>query len=289
LGLHNWHQWAKPGAVIVVDEFQRIWPPRPNGSKVPADIEAMDTHRHMGVDFIFITQNLNNCDRHIHGLTNRHLHVRRVGNTPLCTIYEWDHASRALLFKNAFAKKPFRLRSSHFKLYTSAKLHTKQPRSLPAAIWFVLASAVGLAFMVPRIHDRLLPAAKAAPAVAQPAKAPAASASGVVPTHLDLMPKPSLPASAPIPLTPTPTRLTQLAGCVRLRDFCRCYDRQGEAIEAPPSACTAREVPRPALVVENGAEGGFAASGSAAADGDALAFMVRRSGGGRKQLMPAQF
>ena len=72
-GLGDWHKWAKPGAVIVFDEFQRAWPPRPNGSKVPEEIQALDTHRHMGVDFILITQNVINTDRHVHGLVGRHL------------------------------------------------------------------------------------------------------------------------------------------------------------------------------------------------------------------------
>jgi zona occludens toxin len=62
-GLRNWHEWAKPGAVIVYDEFQKAWPPRPNGARVPDDIQALDTHRHMGVDFILITQNVMNVDR----------------------------------------------------------------------------------------------------------------------------------------------------------------------------------------------------------------------------------
>lgn len=25
-GLRNWHEWAKPGSVIVFDEVQKIWP-----------------------------------------------------------------------------------------------------------------------------------------------------------------------------------------------------------------------------------------------------------------------
>ena len=69
-GLHDWHEWAQPGAFIVFDEFQKAWPPRPNGAPVPPDVQALDTHRHMGVDFVLLTQNPLNVDRHVLGLDN---------------------------------------------------------------------------------------------------------------------------------------------------------------------------------------------------------------------------
>ena len=101
-GLRDWHKWAKPGSVIVFDEVQRHWKPRANGSAVPADIEALETHRHMGVDFIIITQNVMLVDKNIHALGGRHLHVRRIANMPMAIVYEWDHVSRGLLY----AKEP---------------------------------------------------------------------------------------------------------------------------------------------------------------------------------------
>lgn len=124
-GLRDWHKWAKPGSVIVFDEFQKAWPPRANGSKVPDDIQALDTHRHMGVDFVLITQSPMNVDRHIHGLCGRHLHVRRMGNMGLTIVYEWDHCSRSLMYSKSIAKSPWRFDKSVFKLYKSAELHTK--------------------------------------------------------------------------------------------------------------------------------------------------------------------
>ena len=33
--IQTWQKWAPPGAIIVVDECQRIFRPRPSGSKVP--------------------------------------------------------------------------------------------------------------------------------------------------------------------------------------------------------------------------------------------------------------
>ena len=51
-GLRDWWTWAKPGSVIVFDEVQRIWQPRANGSKVPEDIQMLETQRHLGGDFV---------------------------------------------------------------------------------------------------------------------------------------------------------------------------------------------------------------------------------------------
>eukprot|EP01030_Chromulinospumella_sphaerica_P006407 gene6407-6266_t len=140
-GLRDWHKWAKPGSVIVFDEVQRHWKPRAKGSAVPPDIEALETHRHMGVDFIIITQNVLLVDRNIHALAGRHLHVRRIATMPMAIVYEWDHVSRALLYAKSLTKSPWRYSKKIFKLYKSAEVHTKQPRSIPGAVWFVLAAS----------------------------------------------------------------------------------------------------------------------------------------------------
>ena len=137
-GLKDWHKWAKPGAVIVFDEVQKVWPPRANGSKVPEDIQELDTHRHKGVDFILITQSVMNIDRHLHALGGRHLHVRRVGNMKAAIVYEWDHVSRSLQYSKSIAKSPWRYSSKVFKLYKSSELHTKVKRSTPPLLWAVL-------------------------------------------------------------------------------------------------------------------------------------------------------
>jgi zona occludens toxin len=146
-GVRNWHNWAKPGSLIVFDEFQKVWPPRPAGAHIPPDVQTMDTHRHMGVDFILVCQNLNNVDRHLLGLCDRHIHIRRFANSPLCVHYEWDHANRSLQYKNALSKTPRRFPKAAYKLYKSAELHTKQKRKIPAAlVVVVLALTITAAF-----------------------------------------------------------------------------------------------------------------------------------------------
>ena len=154
-GLRNWHEWAKPGAIIVFDEIQKVWTPRANGSAVPPDIQALETHRHMGVDFILITQGLMLTERNLAMLCNRHLHVRRVGNMPFAIVYEWDHASRTLMYAKSVSKSPWRYDKKVFKLYKSSDLHTKQKRSIPGLVWFVLAGIVAMVIMGPTVMQRM--------------------------------------------------------------------------------------------------------------------------------------
>jgi len=154
-GLRDWHEWAKPGSLIVYDEFQKVWPMVPNGTPVPPDIQALDTHRHLGVDFILITQSPNNYNRHIQGLVGRHLHVRRMGNMGLTIVYEWDHCSRQLMYSKSISKAPWRYDKSVFNLYKSAELHTKTPRRIPTLAFVVLFALAGAAYLIPTFAGRL--------------------------------------------------------------------------------------------------------------------------------------
>lgn len=154
-GLADWHKWAKPGALICFDEVQKEWGVRPNGSKVPDYIQALETHRHMGVDFIVITQGPQLIDQNLRALVGRHLHVRRMGGVGGSIVYEWDHCSRQLLYSKALAKKPFRYPKDVFSLYKSAELHTKPKMSLPGALWVTVMALVVAAFLVPYIKGRI--------------------------------------------------------------------------------------------------------------------------------------
>lgn len=241
-GLRNWHEWAKPGAVIVFDEVQKIWEPRANGSKVPDDIKALETHRHMGVDFVLITQGLMLTERNLAMLCNRHLHVRRVANLGFAVVYEWDHASRTLLYAKAIAKQPWRYDKKVFKVYKSADLHTKQPKRVPTLVWFIVAALCGLAYLLPSVRERLSARMNPAAVEVKDAKetgkgaAPGAAgsaASATGPTHIDdakdWRPRdPARPESAPaydavrkVAVMPVVT------GAIRMGDRVRCFTQQG--------------------------------------------------------------
>lgn len=283
-GWHNWHEWAKPGAILVVDEFQRVWPPRPNGAAVPPDISAMDTHRHMGVDFILITQNANNVDRHIIGLIGRHLHVRRVANMHAAIVYEWDHCSRSLLYSKAVSKGPWKYDKKVFRIYHSADAHTKVPRKVPTLVWVVLIAMGIAAWKIPESVARIagkgeehkLRFASETEKLGLKRSGSAASApvvaGGGTQAHSPAVPVP-VPGAADIPAAPV------VAGCMTIRRLCRCYDTAGRVVDAVPVMCTAEsELPR--LESERPPAGRPAAS-NPGVDGAVLASMT-----GRRPLLP---
>lgn len=231
-GLRDWHQWAKPGAVIVFDEVQRHWQPRANGSKVPDDIQALETHRHMGVDFIIITQNVMLVDRNIHALAGRHLHVRRIANMPMAIVYEWDHVSRGLLYAKSLTKSPWRYSKKIFKLYKSAEVHTKQPRKVPGLVWFLLAAVVGVGVLAPTTYARLTDRINGGKPVEQATATPA-SGIGAKPAAA-----PAAPASAPAAPTPVAAASAPVfAGCIASRARCECFDNQGGKVEKDLGFC----------------------------------------------------
>lgn len=181
-GLRGWHKWCKPGDVIVPDEVQRYWPPRPNGSKVPDDISALETHRHKGVDFIIITQHPMLLDRNVLALVGRHLHVRRVGGLGASIVYEWDHCSRSLMYSKALKKSPFKYSKKVFKLYMSSELHTKPKTSVPPLAYVVLIAIAACVYLIPNTIQRISsksdpkPDKQAQGTTAAPPPLPAASA-----------------------------------------------------------------------------------------------------------------
>jgi zona occludens toxin len=248
--LRNWHNWAKPGTKIYFDEFQKFWPPRPNGAPVPPDVQALDTHRHMGVDFVVITQNCRNVDRHLLGLVDRHLHVRRVSNMPLAVVYEWDHASVNLNYKNAMTKSPWRYPKKAYTLYKSAELHTKQSRKLPGLLWFIIAGFAGAAYAIPSLKERLsdrigtpipvsAPSAGLAPADGPVTFVKDGTKYTVETTTTQAASIPMDAASTPSLAPPAPV----LAGCIRAASRCACFDTAGFKMEVEPKQCLDNSAP----------------------------------------------
>lgn len=235
-GIHHWHEWAKPGAFLFLDEFQKAWPPRPNGAAVPPDIQALDTHRHMGVDMVLITQNCNNIDRHVLGLVDRHLHIRRFGNMPAAVVYEWDHASRALLYRNAITKKPWRYDKKVFRLYKSAELHTKQRRNIPGLVWFMALGLIALAFLGPTVYARIQD--RTSPDQANKSEPESLIIQESSQTDQDQAQTGLQRVGEPLPATAPENRSEPVfSGCIAVKTACVCYTTTGQKVEQPPQAC----------------------------------------------------
>ena len=126
--IQTWPKWAPTGAIIVVDECQRIFRPRPSGSKVPDYVSELETHRHRGLDFFFITQHPRLIDANLRSLIEHHTHVSKT-ELGVRRKLEWSTGgaknpeSRADV-RDAL-KSVYKLDKSVYGLYKSAEEHTK--------------------------------------------------------------------------------------------------------------------------------------------------------------------
>lgn len=252
-GIKNWHEWAKPGSLIVYDEFQKVMPPRPNGSAVPRFIQELDEHRHRGVDFVLITQNVINVDRHVHGLTGRHIHIRRMGYMPFCIVYEWDHCSRQLLFSKAISQGTWRYDKKIFKLYHSADAHTKQPRKLPVLIWFILLGFVGapvLGYQVYQSHlEKLKPQGVLKAAAGTSTFSVASMRPASAPVDPFLASRAGTSTVAVSPHSSLAVRPLVVAGCAVVRDRCECFTVDGVKSDPDLALCQSLAVTTAPVVV----------------------------------------
>lgn len=138
--LKEWHRKAQAQDVIVVDEAQRVWPPVSVSVKPGEDIEKLHIHRHLGVDFVLITQHPQRINKNIRDLVGRHVHVRRLFGMQRAMLYEWDHCHNVGSLRDA-VKSQWAFPKSVYKLYTSAEVHTKQKAVIPKAL-FVIPVAI---------------------------------------------------------------------------------------------------------------------------------------------------
>jgi zona occludens toxin (predicted ATPase) len=177
----QWPAVVPDGAAVVIDEVQRVWRPAGAGSRVPPDIEALETHRHRGLDFFIVTQHPNLVHQNVRRLVGRHVHLRDVGILGRWW-YEWPEATNPETFRNAPVKKRYSLPKSAFGKYKSASLHVKPIRSVPRSVIVLGLALCAVAFLgwkaYQSIGAKLNPAPVAAPAPA--ASAPTREASAEV-------------------------------------------------------------------------------------------------------------
>lgn len=231
LGIHNWHEWAKPGAMIVLDEFQRIWPQRPNGAPVPPDVSAMDTHRHGGVDLILLTQK-QSFDQHIKGLLGRHVHLRRMWPFAAGIMYEWDSHSQSLLYSKAFKRKPYKIKKSTYELYHSADAHTKQASAIPTLVWFLVAGVVAMGVLGPTFYGRMQERIGTPKKAAEVAKVERPAGTSIKPIDE------SVREAEPAAVAP-PADVPVLLGCVASAVRCVCFGSDGARLDKSAEFCTA--------------------------------------------------
>lgn len=247
-GVWNWPTWCKPGDVIVIDEVQRWWRPRGMGTKPPLAIKALETHRHMGVDFVLVTQNPMLLDQNVRRLTGRHQHLRRLWGFARAIIYDWDGCSVDVHRTKSATMSMWGYPKSAYDLYKSSELHTKQKQKIPPWLIVPVLALVGGIAVAPMAFGTMKGAmtgkgvsqtATAAPvsSVAPPAASSVVAASAPVASA-------SQSSGSEISSLGSQTEKVELAGCISApAKGCKCFDVKGRKVEADPDMCLTGEKP----------------------------------------------
>lgn len=261
-----WHEidpekWfdCPDGAIIVIDECQRLFRPRGNGSVVPAYVSRLETHRHSGLDIYLVTQHPMLVDANVRRLTERHFHIARRFGMQRATVLEFQSCKDQPLAKTLDAQRHmWSYPKEAFAWYKSAEVHTVK-RRLPMQLWVligVLLATAALVWMFVRSHYQdgqvILPGMSATPQAptqsgneidkhtqSKPADKPTARTPA---QYLEAY-KPRIPGlayTAPIYDEVTkPTTAPVPVGAMRYKGTCRAYSQQGTPLDMPESLCLA--------------------------------------------------
>lgn len=84
-----WFQLER-NSIIIIDECQQTFPPRPAGAKVPQHCSEFETHRHKGWDIHLVTQDAKLLDNHVRRLAGCHVHYFNPFKSSRVTRYQAD-------------------------------------------------------------------------------------------------------------------------------------------------------------------------------------------------------
>lgn len=145
----KWYE-CPHGAIILIDECQRIFRPRGSGAKVPEFVSRLETHRHDGHDIFLITQHPMLMDANVRRLTERHSHISRRFGMHRATILQFESCKEQPLVHQQQAQRlEWKYPKEVFSYYKSAEVHTVK-RRLPVQ-YFVMFLAplvvIGLGYV----------------------------------------------------------------------------------------------------------------------------------------------
>ena len=135
------------GSLVVIDESQRFFRNRPPGAPVPDYVAALETHRHLGIDLVLITQDPMLIDKHVRRLAGEHFHAKRTFGLSSITMYRWQRCVDDPLDFHT-KKEAEKVRRTYpkkiYKCYKSAEIHTVK-RKIPFRVWltFLILLALG--------------------------------------------------------------------------------------------------------------------------------------------------
>ncbi len=246
------------GAIIVIDEAQRIFRPRAGRGDPPAHVAQLETHRHKGYDIYLITQHPALIDQNVRRLAGIHRHVQRTFGMQRATIHEWGEVHLDCERRRADSSKTvWKFPKDVYKLYKSAEVHTHKVH-MPKQVWYLLGCLAVLAFCLAFVYLRTGSRLKTVePPTAVPGSVvePPRERNGLIdagfsrPAEKPPMTREEYVASlapriAGFPHTSPrydevtkPVEAPYPAACVRMAEKCLCYSQQATLMNVDAPTC----------------------------------------------------
>lgn len=202
--MQTWHKWAPTGAILVIDECQRVFRPRPSGSKVPDYVAELETHRHKGIDIFLLTQHPRLIDINVRSLIGHHCHISKT-NLGVRRMIEWERCGdpQSKGDVQSAVKSVYTLDKKAYGVYKSAEEHTKINTKLSRVVYIapvVLAAIIAASWYVYSSWNNYAEKAEKAPEVAAQAASPAGNVAGA-----------ATPATATVPAGQYPPSVKEVA------------------------------------------------------------------------------
>lgn len=242
-----------PGTVVVVDEAQKYFGPKPPTSPLP-EYQDLAEHRHDGIDVILITQHPSQLDARYRRLCNDHFHVVRVFGTDSARIHHWSEIHEDVASRAESDASTWFYDKALYSLYHSADMHTGKKRIPKRLIWGLVALLLVPVLLFEAWH--VLMSSKSFTRDGQPQKsaglvprseAPVArerekdrplTAPEYLVSHQAVIQ--ALPQTAPAyQKLAQPKTFPVIAGCLQIAGHCTCYTQQATPYAVDEATCHA--------------------------------------------------
>jgi zona occludens toxin len=244
-----------PNSIVIIDECQRIFRNRSLGSIPGRHVTDLETHRHLGIDLVFITQHPGLIDPAIRKLTQKHRHMVRIWGMEASTVHTWDSVKENCdkpAGRTDSEKMKWKFDKKLYPLYKSAQVHTMK-RSIPMRVKLLVLVPIAIALAGYAVYRLVVKKPAAKPTVTQSQLTPGA---GALPTVQGKSFDPAADAreylwkqqpriegqqyTAPkYDSLTVPSMVPVAAACVyqRSNNRCSCYTQQATPLAVPYNQC----------------------------------------------------
>ena len=245
--------WLCPAnSIVVIDEAQKAGFGTRARGQVPEWARKLETHRHLGVDLVFITQDPSLIDAHDRRLSELHFHIVRKWGMQSATIHEFrpvrDNVAKT---RKDSIRRGWKFPKEVYGWYRSAEAHTHKAR-IPLIIWlywsmpFIIGALAWAGWHFAIDPHRNKPSSSTPSAASAPAGNGNGGSSNARPVltaaeyQRQFYPRiPGFDYTAPAYDEVTkPQQAPYPAACVFMPSKgCRCYTQQGTMLQTPAATC----------------------------------------------------